>query len=327
MKTYIIPSKKVVLTKETEAISTFTEEDNTSYQAATADPTTTKPTSKNFKAASELSRETKLRQTQTLIATAVKELATLKTNIANLNKEHQTKLEQQQSQLEHFKTEQQNIAAKTLAETAEKQKSILAEAETQAQTIIQEATQKGENLLTEARKNQTQLENQAHTQGEKKGFEAGLTEGRKESERLQHLTKKVLTESIRERSRLIERSEVYLLDLCIVLVKKIVKNLTDDNRNLIIHTIKEALKRADGWVHIKIHVNTLDLDLSEKHKADFYALYESIKNITILEDPAIEPGGCLIESDIGAIDARISSQLQELELAIRDFTPIKPRIE
>jgi flagellar assembly protein FliH len=41
----------------------------------------------------------------------------------------------------------------------------------------------------------------------------------------------------------------------------------------------------------------------------------------------VESGGCIIETDFGEIDARISSQLAELENKIRDITPIvaKPK--
>jgi len=50
---------------------------------------------------------------------------------------------------------------------------------------------------------------------------------------------------------------------------------------------------------------------------------ESIKNITVAEDSSVEKGGCIVETDFGAIDARISSQLNELEQKILEISPIK----
>ena len=50
---------------------------------------------------------------------------------------------------------------------------------------------------------------------------------------------------------------------------------------------------------------------------------ENIKNITVVEDTTVERGGCVIETDFGAIDARISSQLSELEQKILEISPIK----
>ena len=43
----------------------------------------------------------------------------------------------------------------------------------------------------------------------------------------------------------------------------------------------------------------------------------------ILEDSSVEKGGCIVETDFGAIDARISSQLTELENKILEVSPLK----
>ena len=47
------------------------------------------------------------------------------------------------------------------------------------------------------------------------------------------------------------------------------------------------------------------------------------RGITVLEDSSVEKGGCIVETDFGAIDARISSQLTELENKILDVSPVK----
>ena len=49
----------------------------------------------------------------------------------------------------------------------------------------------------------------------------------------------------------------------------------------------------------------------------------NIKNIFVVEDSSVEKGGCIVETDFGAIDARIASQLGELETQILNIAPIK----
>ena len=51
--------------------------------------------------------------------------------------------------------------------------------------------------------------------------------------------------------------------------------------------------------------------------------FYNIKNISVVEDSSVEKGGCIVETDFGAIDARISSQLNELETQILNISPIK----
>jgi flagellar assembly protein FliH len=50
---------------------------------------------------------------------------------------------------------------------------------------------------------------------------------------------------------------------------------------------------------------------------------EGAKSIQVVEDTSVDEGGCIIETDFGEIDARIASQLAELESKILEISPIK----
>jgi flagellar assembly protein FliH len=54
---------------------------------------------------------------------------------------------------------------------------------------------------------------------------------------------------------------------------------------------------------------------------------EGVKSIQVAEDSSVGPGGCVIETDFGEVDARISSQLAELESKILEVSPIRARIK
>ena len=59
--------------------------------------------------------------------------------------------------------------------------------------------------------------------------------------------------------------------------------------------------------------------MTTQHIKDFLSAAENIKNITVVEDSTVDRGGCVIETDFGAIDAKIASQL--LGLLEDDFGP------
>jgi len=44
---------------------------------------------------------------------------------------------------------------------------------------------------------------------------------------------------------------------------------------------------------------------------------EGMENIRILEDPNVDKGGCIVTSEFGSVDARISTQLAEIEDQIK----------
>ena len=87
--------------------------------------------------------------------------------------------------------------------------------------------------------------------------------------------------------------------------------------------VLQSLRKVKGRGDVTIRVNLADVQLTSEHTKDFMESVESIKNITVAEDSSVEKGGCIIETDFGAIDARISSQLNELEQKILEISPIK----
>ena len=60
-----------------------------------------------------------------------------------------------------------------------------------------------------------------------------------------------------------------------------------------------------------------------KYAKEFIEHVENVEDISILEDSSVEKGGVIVETDFGSIDARISSQLTELENKILEVSPLK----
>ena len=87
--------------------------------------------------------------------------------------------------------------------------------------------------------------------------------------------------------------------------------------------VLQALKKVKGRGEVTIRVNLEDAKLTTAHISDFIKAVENIKGITVVEDSSVDKGGCIVETDFGAIDARISSQLTELETKILEISPVK----
>jgi flagellar assembly protein FliH len=64
------------------------------------------------------------------------------------------------------------------------------------------------------------------------------------------------------------------------------------------------------------------MKLTSEHTKDFIQMLESGNAIQVHEDTSVDQGGCIIETDFGEIDARISSQLAEMEARILEIAPI-----
>jgi flagellar assembly protein FliH len=89
--------------------------------------------------------------------------------------------------------------------------------------------------------------------------------------------------------------------------------LSDD---VVITQIKEAIQRIVGVESIKIRVHPLDEAIVRSHRAAFLGSLDNVRDLVVEGDEGMERGGCILESASGNVDARISTQLQQIEVAL-----------
>ena len=167
------------------------------------------------------------------------------------------------------------------------------------------------------------ITSEAKNAGFEEGREAGWKEGRAEAERLVERLHKILDASIEKRQVIIDEAETQLIDLVLLIARKVVKVISENQKNVVINNIVQALRKLKSRGDVAIRVNLADLDLTTEHVKDFMRMAENVKSVTVLEDSSVDKGGAVIETDFGRIDARISSQLREIEEKILELVPIK----
>jgi len=128
---------------------------------------------------------------------------------------------------------------------------------------------------------------------------------------------------MQRREEILRETETQIVELVILMTRKVVKIISDNQKSVIMSNVLAALKKMKGRGDVTLRVNLEDVKLTTEHIDDFIKRVENIKGITVLEDSSVEKGGCIVETDFGAIDARISSQLNELEQRILEISPVK----
>lgn len=163
----------------------------------------------------------------------------------------------------------------------------------------------------------------------KEGFENGRAEGyevgKTEVQRLVVRTQLILSKIQDKRAAIFADAEQQIIDLTLLIARKIVKNISETQKTTVIGNIKEALGKVKTRGNITVKVNLADLELSTARLQEFTTMIEAGGNIQIHEDSSVDPGGCLISTDYGEIDARIANQFAELESKIASISPITSR--
>ena len=125
------------------------------------------------------------------------------------------------------------------------------------------------------------------------------------------------------REEILNETEQQIVELVLLMTRKVVKIMSDNQKQVVMANVLQALKEVKGRGEVTIRVNLEDAKLTTAHISDFIKAVENIKGITVVEDSSVDKGGCIVETDFGAIDARISSQLTELETKILEISPVK----
>jgi flagellar assembly protein FliH len=196
-------------------------------------------------------------------------------------------------------------------------------AEDESERIRREAEAESGKIRSQAAEERDKVFAEARGSGYAEGREAGWKEGMVESQRLVDRLHKILDAAIEKRQEIIDEAETQLIDLVLLISRKVVKVISENQKNVVINNIVQALRKLKSRGDVAIRVNLADLDLTTEHVKDFMRMAENVKSITVLEDSSVDKGGAVIETDFGQIDARISSQLREIEEKILELVPIR----
>jgi flagellar assembly protein FliH len=228
---------------------------------------------------------------------------------------------------EAIKKEAERVAFDEVKRKNNQAQKIRQEAEDEAKRLLEEARQQAAQLEGEIRGRVEKIEQEALEKGRGEGREQGYQEGRAEVQRLIDNLQRIISAAIERRNLIIEESETQVINLVLLIAKKVIKVISENQKNVVINNVVQALRKLKSRGEVVIRVNLADLELTSAHIADFMKMVENVKSITVLEDSSVDRGGCILETDFGQIDARISSQLSEIEERILELAPIRAKGE
>ena len=234
-------------------------------------------------------------------------------------KEKQDMLEEAQAKADEILKKAEDAAFAEVKRQTNQAQIIKNDAEQNAAQIIKNAQEEASKILEDARIEQETLKSNGRAEGYNQGREEGFAEGKGEVERLVERTHKILEGVMARREEILSETEQQIVELVILMTRKVVKIISENQKSVVMANVLQALKKVKGRGAVTIRVNMQDVKLTTEHIQDF----ENIQGITVLEDSTVEKGGCVVETDFGAIDARIQNQLSELESAILDISPVK----
>lgn len=166
---------------------------------------------------------------------------------------------------------------------------------------------------------------QSYQEGFNDGLEKGAAEGEqtgfnRAAEKLEPLLdglQQGLIQLCELRQETYQRIEEEVVELALAIARKVICREIEMDKEVVVCVAREALAKVEDPGKIKIKMNPSDVQFINETKYRLSEIIDEIEYVTIEAEDGIQRGGCVIETNLGEIDARIEKQLQAVEESFR----------
>ena len=124
-----------------------------------------------------------------------------------------------------------------------------------------------------------------------------------------------------EREGFFDRVEPELVRLAVSIAEKILDQELELRPALAVDMVRSAMKRLRDRERLRVSVNPRDFEQVRSARDDLIGAVDGVRKLEVVEDRRVDPGGCVIESQNGTLDARISTQVDEITRALEGVMP------
>lgn len=188
----------------------------------------------------------------------------------------------------------------SVEETSEKASVILEDAKNEAKAIIERAKKEAE-----------QIKSEAFSAAQKKGYDEGILQTKREAQRLSAEYNEKEKGLQMEFEALAASLEPQMAQVIAELVEKMTGILVSDREDIILYLINKAMKNLDKSDSYNIKVSSEDYDYVNTNKELLQNLVND-RPLYITEDPSLIKNQCMIETDLRIIDCSLDHQLNNL---------------
>ncbi len=148
----------------------------------------------------------------------------------------------------------------------------------------------------------------------KDSFEKGVLEGRAEGK--EEYAEKIM-DMVLSQVESIEALESQLVGVVIDAVTKIIGEF--DPKDRVLRVVKQALNSVRGSKSITLKVCAQDEKLLRTNLSSYLLNSDGSKGyITLVSDPNLRSGDCILETEQGVVDSSLQSQLKILQKVLND---------
>jgi flagellar assembly protein FliH len=153
---------------------------------------------------------------------------------------------------------------------------------------------------------------EAERRGHEAGLERGLAEARARTEAALEAFAAAERSMAEMYDRYVAEAEAAAVDLAFQIAEKVIAATVASDPEAVLGVVSGALLRTTDRDHLVLEVNPGDFELVRESASELAARLGGINRMEVVSERRVEPGGCVVRTEAGEIDARVSSQLERV---------------
>jgi len=204
---------------------------------------------------------------------------------------------------------------------------VIREAEDMVKEILENARAEAQQVIASAEEEADRIKNLARQEAElikKHSWEEGYREGQEKAfQEIEDLRSKTLLEchqmveeARKTKESIIRSAEEDIVSLALAIARKIIDKEVRENSDIIINLIRSTLAMVGNAGNSKILVNSHDFETVAENRFSLASPGQAIEHLEVQLDNRITPGGFIIESDVGIVDAQLETRISKVAEAL-----------
>ena len=169
----------------------------------------------------------------------------------------------------------------------------------ESEHLIQAAEAKAAQIILDAER--------VYEQEKERGYEDGQLKAKQECA-------EIVIDTVAQCNRYYISSETRLTQAVLACVSQILQGFDDVEVTLAV--VREALQLVSNQKQVILHVNPDQLIEVRERVSEVLTAFPEVGYVDVIADARLKNGGCILETEVGIIDASIDVQLQVLKKQI-----------
>ena len=168
------------------------------------------------------------------------------------------------------------------------------------------------------------LQAEAQHTGYQEGLERGMAEAHVRVESALAAAAAAERAMAELHDRYVAEAEAAAVDLAFQIAEKVIGATVASDRTAVLSVVSGALLRTTDRDYLVLEVNPDDFDLVRESATELAARLGGINRMEVVSERRVEPGGCVVRTEAGEIDARVTSQLERVRQLLAEASGAAP---